>query len=169
MTRQKVIESVYILNFIMEDLSIGMQSVANIKPSYSEAAQMGLQRMSLSHIFLTLSKYLEFYEHYSLYLPKSCQKECKKLYNNISNRKILGFRNSVVGHIWDKRKKKPLFKKDTNEYYSKIIDGSGVQFLLWINDPENNVYPNTVVSIILYTRDCLIKAHSITEEEVFEQ
>jgi hypothetical protein len=110
-------------------------------------------RMCYSHLFLTLSKWVEFYKHFQSLIPSDCHRACKHLYNEIIKRKIIKFRNQRVGHIWDKGENRPWTNEETNTFFDLIVSDDPRAFLKWINDPKNNTFPNTVVSIVVETRD----------------
>ena len=39
-------------------------------------------------------------------------------------------------------------------------------FLNWLNDPNGNVYPSTVVSIVETVRDALMTQYAISSDEI---
>ena len=123
--------------------------------------------MSLSYLFLTLDKWTEFYERFHDVIPDDCRSECKSLVKEVHRRKIKGFRNTFVGHIWDKKQGRPLTGAEIEAAADAIVDGDEDAFSTWCNNREHNEYPDTVVSIVEHTRDRLSEDYMLTESELF--
>jgi hypothetical protein len=119
-------------------------------------------RMCYSHLFLTLAKWIEFYKHFKHLIPSDCHRECKALHNEIIKRGIVQFRNKRVGHIWDKKQNRPWTIDETNAYFNSILSDDANAFLKWTHDPTNNVFPNTVVSILEKTRRRIQQEYSLS-------
>lgn len=150
---QQAKEAYKILNEFIVDLIVGTRSLQLFdSPFFSkkikDTTRVGINRMCLSHIFLTLYKWLEFYERYNKIIPRDCIPSCRSLRKEIEKREIDKFRNKFVGHIWDKEKNRPLTIKEIDDYISKIMGEDHSSFLNWVNNPEGNTFPNTVLSII---------------------
>ncbi len=124
-------------------------------------------RMCFSHLIITLSKWAELYERYASLIPEDCQSACRDLRKEINRRKIRGFRNKCVGHIWDKDVKRPLTEQELDNYINAIVDNNPDTFLEWLNNPRANEFPNTVVSIVGTTRHRLRETFAITDDELF--
>jgi hypothetical protein len=124
-------------------------------------------RLCVFHIIITLSKWIEFYDKYKSVIPKDVRKECFQLRKEVLDRGIRDFRNKVVGHIWDNKTNRPLTHDKNDAYLEKIYSGNFKDFLLWVNNPGNNQYPNTVVGITQYVRNRIQKDFGISEKEVF--
>ena len=86
----------------------------------------------------------------------------------LKNKKIVEFRNKVVGHVWDKDKRAPITDEEHDNYIKQIYGGNFESFLLWVNNPGNNIYPKTVVSIVEYTKNKIAKDYNIIDAEVFK-
>ena len=166
----KAIEASQLLNDFVLDLVVGTRSIElfesqGIKARLSESISLGLFRMALFHILLTLFKWAEFYDRYNLIIPVELHDVCRDLRKQIGKGSIREFRNKYVGHIWDNDKKRPLLKEEVDIYFNQKF-GDTVSFLQWVNR-SNAVYPQTVVSICEKVRDSLKVAHGITEKEMF--
>lgn len=156
-----------VLNEFIYDLITGSRSIEIFeskvfrKPNDS-APHTARIRMCYSHLFLTLAKWREFYEHFQSLIPSDCHSECKALYKEVKNRGILKFRHSRTGHIWDKDQNRPWTTEETNAYFNSLLSNDANAFLKWIHDPGNNKFPNTVVSILEKTRDRIQQEYSLS-------
>jgi hypothetical protein len=169
----KAIEAYKILNDILADLVIGTRSVEHLfnllqSVPRDESYKIGVTRLCAFHIILSLTKYIEFYQHYKNVIPVEVRGSCKDLMKNLKNKKIVEFRNKVVGHVWDKDKRAPITDEEHDNYIKQIYGGNFESFLLWVNNPGNNIYPKTVVSIVEYTKNKIAKDYSIIDAEVFK-
>lgn len=127
--------------------------------------------MCFSHLIITLSKWAELYDHYARVIPDDCRAACKDLRREIDRRRIRGFRNTCVGHIWDKQSRRPLTENALERYIERIVGDDPEQFWRWVNEPggaaEDNQFPRTVVSIIEHTRNRLMEEFQLTEQDLF--
>ena len=170
--KAKAIEAVRILNEFIGDLVVGTRSLelfespaisSRIKPNTG----LALWRMCLSHLVITLSKWAELYDRYKAIIPRDARQACEDLRNEINMRGIQKFRNTIVGHIWDKRLRRPLTRSEVDTRLATVLGQSQESFVKWINDPKNNIFPNTVVSICTYTRDRIQTEHSLKNSDIF--
>jgi hypothetical protein len=60
-------------------------------------------------------------------------------------------------------------KSEVIEHLNRISDNDPSGFLLWLNNPNDNDYPKTVVSIVVTLRDHLRELHNITSDEIFKR
>jgi hypothetical protein len=170
--REKAVEAYLILNEFIGDLVLGTSaldflSVSRLPPFSDEQFYIGATRMCVGHIVLTLSKWAEFYEHFRKILPEEVRAACRELRKEIAKRRICDYRNKVVGHIWDKNQKRHLANDEVDRLLQEIYCGDFEEFLSWINNPKGNSYPETVVAITQYVRDCIKAKHNLGEVELF--
>ncbi len=170
--KSKAIEAYKILNDILGDLVIGSNTVDHLfhpllSSKMDEPYKVGVTRLCVFHLIITLNKYIEFYQHYKDVIPKETVESCKELMKILKDRQIQKFRNKVAGHIWDKDKKAPITAQDHDTYLQKIYDGNFDAFLLWINNPDSNVFPKTIVSIIEATKKKIAENYAIDDSEIF--
>ncbi len=132
--------------------SIGFRKLLGNKTSADPMLNI-IRRMSLSHVFLALSKFHEWYRRFKSEIPEDCKDACKELYRNIGDKGIVKFRNNRIGHIWDKKLDRPLTFNEVDEIINKIVSHDEGAFLLWVNNPKKNDFPKTVVSVIERTHD----------------
>lgn len=170
--KSEVIDAYKILNDICADLVIGTRSIEhlNILISYQIDKQyrIGLTRLCVFHLILTLNKYLEFYKHYHAIIPKDILKVCRELKKQLEAKQIPQFRNKVVGHIWDNTKKSPITGEDHDQLLQNIYGGSYSSFINWINQSEKDIFPETVVSIIDKLKKTLADEYRINDRDIFE-
>jgi hypothetical protein len=169
--RNKAIDAVDLLNDFIGDLITG----ANVLREYMKEQREGrldvrlmvpIQRMCLSHLILTLNKWCEFYEKYSQLVADEHREAVKGLNRELKDKKVKEFRHKCIGHIWDKEHRRPLIHSEIMTRLENITGGSLPCFLSWINNPQNNTSPNTVVSIVETVRDSISARYQITEAEV---
>ena len=127
---------------------------------------LGLNRMAMSHLVIVLANWAEFYQDYKAVLPDDVRTACKVIYQEINRREIPVFRNAVVAHLGDKHSGRPLPSAEINQLFSRLIEGDPDRFRLWINNPQNNTFPNSVVAVTQHTRDRLRTEFSLSDEEV---
>ncbi len=172
--RERAIEAVDILNDFIADCIAPVNVFKDylIKWDGDESKQSSLvavYRLCMSQVILTLFKWVEFYEKNSGLIPDDMRDDCKILLKRVKARDIEYFRNSCIGHIWNKEKNRPLHNSEIEELLNKITLNHVGKFMKWINDSENNSYPNTVVSIVEKLRDEISTRYGIGYEEVLKK
>ncbi|MBI2509489.1 MAG: hypothetical protein HYV99_05860 [Betaproteobacteria bacterium] len=160
------------LNEFIGDLVIGSRAMGwldapSLQAKVSQEFKVTMHRMCVWHVIATLSKWQEVYDCYHEVFPDDVRKASRDLRKELERRGVRDFRNTVVGHILDKKTKKPISKADIDKKLNDIFSGSYEGFLLWVNTPGGNVFPSTVVSIVEEIRDRLTQKYSITPAELF--
>jgi hypothetical protein len=169
----KAIEAYRILNDLLGDLIIGTRTVdlyshPIISSQMSESFKIGVTRLCVFHLIISLNKFIEFYHHYKNIIPEDVKDTCKGLMKILKEKKVPDYRNKVAGHIWDKNKKSPITEEE-HDYYSMTIYGNNYDsFLLWINNPNKNIFPETVVSIVEHTKNVIAKKYSLSDTDIYE-
>ena len=170
--RQDAIDAFHILNYFVGDLFAASQVrrlfhspdvTSRLKPSTVAC----VDRFSLGYLFLTLDKWTEFYDRFHRVIPDDCRSECKSLRKEIRRRKIKEFRNTFIGHIWDKKRGRPLTETEIEAAANGIVEGDQEAFSTWCNNHEGNQFPHTVISIVECTRDRIREEFGLTDEELF--
>ena len=170
--KERAIEAAQLFDRLMIDLIIGTRSL-EIFEAFNRNKQLlavtyhGMRRMAYSHIILSLNKYLELYQAYHDVIPASCRKECKRLMKIIESKPIEEFRHKYVGHLLDKKTKRPLSVTELENIIPRIYGEDETIFLHWVNK-RGRKYPETVVSILQKTRDEIMQDNAISKEE-FDQ
>lgn len=116
-----------------------------------------------------LFKWLEFYDRYLSVIPDDLKDVCRALMSKLKIRDVEKFRNSFVGHIGDNETNKPISNQDAEDLMDKITNGDRKAFLLWLNNPNDNIYPKTVVSIFSEVRNRIRDDNKLKKEEVFPE
>ena len=62
-----------------------------------------------------------------------------------------------------------MHNSEVEELLNKITLGHVGNFMKWINNSENNSYPNTVVSIVEKLRDDIAAQYGVDHKEVLEK
>jgi hypothetical protein len=170
--RKRALDAVAVLNDLIGDLVTGTMSHRMFVKSFNdgkitEAQMVGIQKMCLSHLALALCKCKEFWERYHDLVVEEYRLEFTGLLKELSRRNVIDFRNRYAGHIWDKKKHRPLFNSEVMSYFDSFsADRSLYTFLDWLNKPNGNEFPSTVVSIVESLRDALQNKYSIQPEEI---
>ena len=171
--RQMAIEAVRIINNFVGDLVVSMQCIDEKQIDKLELKDRLVRdtyrRMCYAFLLITLTKWCEVYRRYKSVLPIGCKSECKELTKTIEQRRIPDFRNNYIGHIWDKELKRPLLFEEIDKHLIDIGLDDEIGFLKWVNDPSNNTFPNTVVSVVEYVRDQLINDFALSDADLFVQ
>lgn len=159
--KERAVEAVRLLNHLLSDFTdgvCGFQAISGM--DFQPRIATALNRMVISHLVLSLSKWTEFYKRYHAILPTDVGTVCRNLYKQIGDRGIVHFRNTVVGHIIDDDTKQTLTSKELDERLKEVI-GDQEGFLQWIYDPSNNCFPDTVAAITRHVRDKLCTKYKI--------
>jgi hypothetical protein len=102
-------------------------------------------------------------------VPVTHRDELKRLNSEIRRRDVEYFRNKVAGHTWDKKLQRPLRHSEIMAKLADLVGEHADDFLNWINNPEDNAYPKTVVSVVETIRDTIAKEHAINPSEIIER
>lgn len=135
----------------------------------TQETKIAVQKISLFHLVLGLSKFEEFYHRFHQVIPPQYRAACKALVRELRQKGVTKFRNKCVGHIWDNDQQRPLVHSEIMARFDNITGGNIPAFLEWINDPKGNIYPSTVVSIVETVRDALMAQYCITFEEFIDR
>lgn len=163
--KKKARNAASILNFLLGDLVGASRSYLLFEQladrTNAKKSRLVMRRMFASYIILTLAKISEFYDKYHDVIPWECIKPFKDLKTKMEKLGIRDFRNVFVGHIHDKSDR-PISDDQIENYYQKITNGNVIKFLEWINNPETNTFPTTVVSIVKSTRDKILQQYDVS-------
>ena len=172
--RKRAVEAVDILNDFIGDCIVSVNVFQDywkdLKDDASRQSMLiAIHRLCMSYLLLTLDKWLEFYDRYQSLIPPDIHGIYKKLTKELRSRKIEDFRNTCVGHVWNKKKKRPLYNSEIDTALNLITKGDIAKFLKWVNDPSNNIFPNTVVSVVETLKDRLSKEYGIGYAEIINR
>jgi hypothetical protein len=170
--RQNAIHAFHILNYFVGDLVAASQVRRLFRsPGITRKVKLDtvacVNRLSLGYLFLTLDKWAEFYDRFHDVIPDDCRSVCKSLCKEIRRRRIKEFRNTFVGHIWDKKRGRALTGMEIEAAADAIVEGDQDSFSAWCNNHERNQYPGTVVSIMEHTRERIREEFDLTDDELF--
>lgn len=170
--RTRAIEASQILNDLIGDIVVSTRTIeifesTNIKPLMTAVYKIAATRFCVFQIVLSLNKILEFDSHYRSFVPNEMSDCWKIMIKEINLRGVNKFRNTLVGHIWNKQTKRPISNKEHNEFEKRLYRGDFNGFLLWINDPNDNTFPKTVISIIETAKKKIAEDYKIDDSEIF--
>jgi hypothetical protein len=134
-----------------------------------ETVMVSVQKICVSHLVLGLSKFTEFYKQFRRVIPSEYVGTCKALAAEIERKGVVKFRNKCVGHIWDDEQQRPLIHSEILTRIAQVTGGDMPGFLNWINNPEVNEFPSTVVSVVETVRDALRSKYSISSDEIINR
>jgi hypothetical protein len=162
--RAKAVEAFRFLNEYVGDLVVGTRSLELFETSLlfanvSDSMRLVLRRMCVSLLIVTLSKWGEVYDRYKDILPQDVLQACRDLRKEFDGRGVRDFRNTVVGHIWDKKLGRPLTASEIESRLATVIGDDLNSFRTWINNPVGNHFPDTVVAVCERARDRLGEQH----------
>ncbi|WNM61202.1 hypothetical protein [Candidatus Nitrospira neomarina] len=171
-SRERAIEAFWILNDIGGDLIGATRAfeyfeTPNFKGGATDRVLRIFNRMADSFLFVTLAKWIEFYDRYHVLIPPDARPICESLRNELDKRGVREFRNTVIGHIWSKKHSRPLLPNEIEILARKITKGDSKEFLKWINDPNNNQLGETIVGTTEFVRDAIKRKWSLSEQELF--
>ncbi len=169
-SRERVVEAFWILNDFVGDLIGATRAFVYFDSSKFKAGATDqvlriYNKMADAFLYVTLAKWIEFYDHYRDVIPSEIRDVCKKLKSDLEKRGVRDFRNQVVGHIWSDEHRRPLSSKEIDELERKMTNGDPEGFLRWVNDPENRLGA-TVVGTSEAVRDAIQTKWSLSEQEL---
>jgi len=172
--RITAIDALDVLNDLIGDLIAGTNVFIDyrqrlIQGGFSEEQLSAVQKMCFSHLALSFCKLIEFYKRYHRLVPENHREVLKNLNAEIRRRGVRDFRNKVAGHIWDKKLQRPLRHSEIMLQLNSVIGKHADDFLYWINNPKNNTYPETIVSVVETIRDSIAKEYVIDPAEVINR
>lgn len=172
--KERAIDAVDILNDFIGDLITCVMVFSEYSREFkagriSMIQMVPIQKMCISHLILTLGKWLEFYDRYHDLVPDELRKEVKEKNKVLNDKKVRQFRNTVVGHLWDKEKNRPLVMSEIMPRLEVIMGPNPGEFLRWVNNPGNNQYPTTLTSVVEKLREALMDRFSIMPEKAIER
>lgn len=172
--KKDAIDACRLLNELQLDFMIGGRSFdiyeaaekARESGEFQHAVSLGLTRMSLNHIFISLTKWYEIYERYLYLFPKEIKHTAKALVKDIDARNVRDFRNKYIGHVLDNDTKKPLSIEETDAFVDDIIKGDIASFILWVNNPET-VDEKNVSGKTHIIKDAILKEFNLTDDDLY--
>ncbi len=172
--RNSILDAIDALDDIFNTLIAGTMVFHNYQTRFTmgEFSQPGIvavQKMCVSHLILGLNKLCEFWKVFHRLVPVELRPEMKALVSELQRRGIKEFRNTVVAHVWDKKRRRTRTQSEIIAQLNQISAGDPGGFLMWLNNPNGNAYPKTVVSIVQALRDHLIEQHDVNADEIFQR
>jgi hypothetical protein len=168
--RQKAVDAADILNDFIGDLvgGTGLLRLWNTEfkaPRVPEDTMVNVQKICVSHLVLTLCKFVEFHTRFHEVIPSEHRKRCKALLAKISEKRAKQFRDKCIGHIWDNDQERPLSHSEIRRGIDQLTGGDMLGFLNWISAENADGVPSTVVSFVETLRDALMSEYSISHAE----
>ncbi len=172
--RNSILDAIGVLNDLVNDLVAGTMVFENYQSrftmgQFSQPGIVAVQKMCVSHLILGLNKLCEFWKVFHRLVPAELRPEMKALVSELQRRGIKEFRNTVVAHVWDKNRRRTRTQSEVIAQLNQISAGDPGGFLMWLNNPNDNAYPKTVVSIVQALLDHLRELHGVNADEIFRR
>lgn len=172
--RKNIVDAIYILNDLFDGLVAGTQVIQDYQSRFergqvTKESIVAVQKMCVSQLILVLSKLNEFWESFNDVIPPELRPEIGELVSKIGRLNVKEYRNTVVAHIRDTRNSRVQTQFEAMKILNRISANSPRAFLEWLNNPMDNQYPKTVLSIVAKLRDSLREAYKVGPEEVFNR
>lgn len=94
-------------------------------------------------------------------IPDTCKSACRELYKELNRRHVKLLRNTFIGHILDKKTRRPISGEDLNYFFNNVTRGGLDAFLNWIHTPGRIRFPESVVSVVEKTRDEIAREYQL--------
>jgi hypothetical protein len=174
MTQDFATDAVDLLNDVLGDMLTSTCALAEYnarlrRGEFTNEQFIGAQRMCLSVLVLACAKLTEVWENYHSIFVGGTKAELKRVVADLQRRKVLDFRNKVVGHTWCRKLKRPLRASEVAKILDEICNGDAAAFLQHVNDRTINVYPSTIVSVVEQARNELAAMYSIRAADILER
>ena len=75
----------------------------------------------------------------------------------------------MCGPFWDNEQQRPLIHSEIMARLARLTGGDMSGFLNWINNPNGNEFPSTVVSVVETVRDALMLEYSVLADEIIHR
>ena len=169
--RPKARDAFRLASDLMMDLIGGMRAYDMFQQHFAvrpprEPVPSQVNRLCLFHLIITLSKWKEFYDRYRDVIPEDVRDVAKTLSKVIEAKGILDFRNKVVGHVWDEDARRALTATEIEQRLKVVLHPGLKEFMTWVNDPNDNLFPRTAASVIERVRDRIRELHSFTDADL---
>lgn len=172
--RNSILDAVYVLNDIFDALVAGTMVFERYQSEYlagrlPQTGIVAVQKMCVSHIIMGLSRFVEFWDHYHSLVPDELRSNVEAVLKKLRSKDMKQYRNTMVAHIRDRKLGRAQTQFEAMKLLNQISDDNPKAFLAWLNNPNEHVYPKTVVSIVAKLRDHLSETHGVSAAEVFKR
>ena len=170
--RQRAADAHRLANDLAGDLLAGVKCYdllvtdLGINQRLTTTEHTGALRLCIFHLAVSLAKYHEFYRHYAAVLPADVRGLCRAIDTEVRARRALDFRNTIAGHVWDRRTRRPIPTADVMDRLSDLCRGNVNDFLEWVGRSEADGFPGTVVSVLAHTRTRIWEEHQLTHSDM---
>jgi hypothetical protein len=170
MTRRRA--ACRLANDLMLDLVTATQAFRTLQAALAERpagepVEIGINRLCLFYVILTLAKWIEFYDRYAAIIPADVREVAKELRNEVERRGIRRFRNNVVGHIWDDEANRALTNAEVEHRLTSITGGDVAAFMNWVNNGGDDP-PDAPISVMERVKIRLINEYKLSYDEIDE-
>jgi len=156
-----------VLEYLVHDLIAAHQlydfftDITKIAPVHPET-EKAVRRMYVSTLFLSLNKFLEFYDRYSWLIPNSCKQKSREIRKELTRRNIKKLRNTFIGHVMNKETGRPISNAELDAAFNTAIDGDLIAFLKWVHVTGVALSPETIVGALQSIQSELVKTYGVT-------
>lgn len=166
----KLLDMEKILTLIISDIEIIIQIQNNYISRHSDTADQPEKKIDIdrfnqvtfSYLFLTLCKYIEFYDKYKGEINALITDDSPRaIRNELIKLKIRDYRNSVIGHIHDKKTKRPLSEKQYNDFFDGIDKAHKSFYAFWLK--MDSYHFTEGAPLVVTLKNILLAIHSAKE------
>jgi hypothetical protein len=141
--RERALEAIRMLNNFVGDIITATKTLQHASTIMKSPKLVPmLNRMCITYLMLALAKLMEFYDKYNRFLPQKESAELKAVRRELGARHLLDLRNKVIGHVWDKARKRPLTDGEVDAQLAKTTKGDLDEFIAWINGDSPDTEPS---------------------------
>ena len=162
--KRRAVHAIRLLNDFIGDLVAGAEIIEGFKDA-PDNIQIGVTRVSVSHLVLTLAKLDELRGHYQDLFPQNLVSPFQEFHKQIEERGIKDFRNTVIAHIWDTKEARPPTYGQIDQKFRRAIRNDSEAFRQWINPKGGAPDPSAVVGLVELLRDGLKEKFSLNDDE----
>ena len=133
-TRADAIDAVTVLDRIVGEIATGVGALRWIQARRIENAQFVglLENLCITQLVFAGCKFVEFYKHFQGVLADEERVRAKRLVDEIEDRGLVAFRNTLAGHIWDRQKNRIVMDSESRAMMDRITKGNPDSTLEWI-------------------------------------
>lgn len=113
-------------------LRLKHEELADQDPAYIAHYFQLVVSHNYAGLALTLCKVMEFHNAFRDYLPEALRSELNFVNARLARSRILEYRNKYVGHLFDRKTKKPLDHQTISNYWTALLEGQNEEaFRAW--------------------------------------
>ena len=165
-TRAEAVDAVTVLDRITGELLSGVNALRWFRAHRIDQAQIAtlLEVVCVTQLVLAGCKFVEFYDHFHAVLTSDERTRAKSLLKEISERRLVDYRNTFVGHAWDRERRRILVDSEARAMMDRVTKGDPDATLEWVM-PAFAAREDSVYGIVSGLLTSIRERHEVTWEE----